>query len=437
MEKQRTIAREITLSGTGLHTAAKVNLRFRPAAADAGVSFIRSDIASRPVIKAAVENLLSQGRSPRRTSLGRNNIEIHTIEHLMATLLGLGIDNIAVEIDNSEIPGLDGSGLNFVEALTAAGIQEQDLPRRYYLLKEPIIIEEPNAYIMAIPSADTRISYTLSYEHPLLRAQFMEFMLSPDSFRQEIAPARTFCLEEEAGALRSQGVGQGASYNNTLVLGKGGVIRNKLRFPDEFVRHKILDLLGDLYVLGWPLRAHIIAVKSGHSLNLKLINRIQQQRQKYLASGLEIRPLPEAAGELDGRQIMAILPHRPPFLFVDKITSLEKGRRAVGIKNVTMNDYFFQGHFPGKPVMPGVIVIEAMAQVGGVMMLASEENKGKIAYFMSIASAKFRRPVFPGDQLVFEVEAGRIKSKTGQVFGRALVEGKVVAEAELMFALGD
>jgi len=213
-----------------------------------------------------------------------------------------------------------------------------------------------------------------------------------------------------------------------LVVGKEGVIKNKLRFADEFVRHKILDLIGDLYLAGCPIRGHVIALRSGHSLNLQITRKIHEQRIKTQgASAMK--------ESLDINEIMKILPHREPFLFVDRVTHLEKGKRAVGIKNVTINDYFFRGHFPNRPVMPGVLILEAMAQVGGVMMLASEENRGKLAFFMAIDNAKFRKTVVPGDTLVFEVEAGKIRSKIGTVHGKALVEGKVVAEADLMFAL--
>ena len=216
------------------------------------------------------------------------------------------------------------------------------------------------------------------------------------------------------------------------------MIKNTLRFPDEFVRHKILDLLGDMFLLGQPIKCHIIAVRSGHAMNLKLARKIALQRQRYALAGIGAKhslTAVEASGELDSITVMKILPHREPFLFVDKITSLEKGKRATGIKNVTINDYFFRGHFPGKPVMPGVIIVEAMAQVGGVMMLASEENRGKLAYFMAADRVKFRKTVVPGDQLVLDVVAGKIKSRTGQVYAKAYVDGKVVAEAELMFAL--
>lgn len=435
MDKQRTIKKEVSLEGIGLHTANKVNMTFKPADIDSGINFMRTDLSDRPVIKVSVDYLLSSTRFPRRTCIGKDGVEIHTIEHLMAALAGLSIDNLYIEIDNDEVPGLDGSSLDFSKILTKTGIIAQEKERQYFLVKEPIFVEEDGASIVALPSKEFKISYTLNYNHPMLRAQFLEININPEVFEKELAGARTFCLEEEADQLQRQGLGRGANYDNTLVVGKTGVIKNKLRYQDEFVRHKIADLLGDLYLMGRPLKGHILALKSGHSLNLKLARKINEQRQRYSLGGVSATYSPGEAKELDRQEIMKILPHREPFLFIDKILSLEKGKRAVGLKRLTLDDYFFKGHFPQRPVMPGVLIIEAMAQVGGVMMLAPEENRGKLAYFMAIDNAKFRKTVLPGDNLILEVEAVKIKSKTGQVRARALVNDKVVAEADLMFAL--
>lgn len=428
MEKQRTIIKEISLKGSGIHTGNKVNVTLKPAPEDSGVTFIRTDIAGAPRIKADIESLLEQ-KSSRRSSIGNNQAGVQTIEHLMASLSSLGIDNIDVEIDSDELPGLDGSAIDFVQALERAGIADQEKQKYIYAVKEPIIIQEGSSSITVLPYPEFKISYTLNYDHPMLSSQFLELTINADSFKREIAPARTFCLESEANQLQSQGLGQGANYENTLVVGKEGVIKNKLRFQDEFVRHKILDLIGDLYLSGCLLRGHVVALRSGHSLNLQIARKIYQQRVKTQGDSMK--------ESLDINEIMKILPHRQPFLFVDRITHLEKGKRAVGFKNLTINDDFFRGHFPGRPIMPGVIIIEAMAQVGGVMMLASEENRGKLAFFMAIDNAKFRKTVVPGDRLVFEVEAGKMRSKIGSVHGKALVDGKVVAEADLMFALVD
>jgi len=428
MENQRTIANQISLKGVGIHTGNKANVTFKPAAVDSGVTFIRTDISGAPRIKADVGSLLPAAKFSRRSSIGNGQAEVQTVEHLMAALSSLGIDNIDIQIDNNEVPGLDGSSINFLEALEKAGVVQQDKPRYVFDVKEPICIQEGSSSITILADKEFKISYTLNYDHPMLAAQFLEITVNAESFKTALSSARTFCLESEASELQSQGLGLGANYDNTLVVGKAGVIKNKLRFNDEFVRHKILDLIGDLYLAGCPLRGHVVALKSGHSLNLKIAQKIYEQRVK--TQGII------AAGELlDVNEIMKIIPHREPFLFVDRVVILEKGKRATGIKNVTINDYFFRGHFPGRPVMPGVIIVEAMAQVGGVMMLAAEENKGKLAFFLSIDNVKFRKPVVPGDQLVLEVEAIKVKSKTGQVRGRALVDGKVVAEADFVCAL--
>lgn len=432
MEKQKTISRDCTLSGVGLHTGNKAHMVFKPAQVDTGIVFIRTDLESRPVIHANVDNLLSSSVSLRRTSIGMNAAEVQTIEHLMAAFAGLEIDNIYVEIDNNEVPGMDGSSLVFIDELKKAGVRELEKERVCFSLKEPVTISEGSSTLIALPCDDFKVSYTLDYSnHPVLRSSFMEVVMDPELFGAEFAAARTFCLEEEANSLKSQGMGLGANYDNTLVVGKSGVIKNNLRFDNEFIRHKVLDLIGDLYLAG-PVRAHVIALKSGHSLNLNLAKQISQQKSPRIPASRAA--LTEGSG-LNIEQIMGILPHREPFLFVDRITHIEPGKRAKGIKNVTINDYFFKGHFPGRPVMPGVIIMEAMAQVGGVMMLASDEHRGKLALFMAADKVKFRKTVVPGDQLIMEVEVGKIKSRTGQVFARALVDGKVVCEAEFMFAI--
>jgi UDP-3-O-acyl N-acetylglucosamine deacetylase len=241
MDKQRTIGKALSLKGVGLHTGNKVNLSFKPADVDSGINFIRIDLPKSPVIKASVENLLPASLSVRRTSIGKDTVEIQTIEHLMGALAGAGIDDINIEIDNDEVPGLDGSGLNFIEIFNTTGIKEQEKERKEYVIKEPVFVEEDDSSIVALPSSEFKISYTLDYNHPMIRTEFMELNFNSDVFKSEIAPARTFCLENEAGELKNQGLGKGANYDNTLVVGKSGVIKNKLRFEDEFVRHKLIS----------------------------------------------------------------------------------------------------------------------------------------------------------------------------------------------------
>ncbi len=428
---QRTIADTVKISGVGIHTGAKVNLTLKPALENSGINFVRVDLPGAPSVQAESRNLIEPRNSIRRTSIGANGAEVYTIEHLMSVLSGLGIDNLIVEIDNVEIPAMDGSGAEFLNILKKAGIKEQATPKKVYVITEPVWVEEGDSMIMVLPAKEFSISDALNYDHPLLKSQFIDLALNEKSFESEIASSRTFCLEDEAKALREKGLGKGANYDNTLVVGKNGVIKNNLRFPDEFARHKVLDLIGDLFVFGQLVLGRIVAIRSGHSLNLKLVKKIQEQKERVGLNGKVL----EGSEVLDSTAIMNILPHRFPFLLVDRIIHLERGKRAVGIKNVTINEDFFNGHFPGKPIMPGVLIIEAMAQVGGVMMLAGGENKGKLVFFLAINNVKFRKTVLPGDTLVIEVEAGRIKSKTGEVKARAYVDGKLTTEGELMFAI--
>jgi len=435
--EQKTIKKPIELSGIGLHTGAKVKLKFKPAPANTGINFIRVDVKDSPMIKANISSVLGQDKSPRRTSIGADSVEIHTIEHLMAALWALGIDNIITEIDKPELPGLDGSAMGFMDVLKTAGIEKQGVPKKVYQIKSPIWLEQDGAMIMVLPDNQFRISYTLNYEHSLLKSQYLSLALDEGVFEKEIGSSRTFCLEMEANDLRKKGLGKGANYENTIVVGKEGVIDNDLRFEDEFARHKILDLLGDLYLLGYGIKGHIIAVKSGHPLNIKLVDKISVQKEKIQAGGIKAVYIETGGGALDASDIQKILPHRYPFLLVDKIIELVPDKKAVGIKNVTMNEEFFTGHFPGRPVMPGVLIIEALAQVAGVLMLNKRENVGKLAYFMSLDNAKFRKAVVPGDQLRLEVEIVKLRSKIGQVHTKALVNGQVVSEANLMFAIVD
>lgn len=435
MDLQRTIKKEVQLEGVGLHSGDKVKLRLVPAESNSGINFIRTDLPDSPAIKATVSNVIESSRRLRRTSLACGNAEVHTVEHLMATLCGLMIDNLRIEMNGPEVPGLDGSAQPFVELIQKAEIQEQEATRKYLQAKEPIWLEENDTVLAMLPDSLLKISYMLSYEHPLLKSQYLSIVVTPESFERELAPARTFCLEQEADELRRQGLGKGATFDNTLVVGKDGVIKNKLRFEDEFARHKIADLIGDLYLLGFPIKGHIIAIKSGHPLNIRLIQKIQQQQERLRAGAIESKGPGIVGTPLDINDIEKILPHRYPFLMIDKIIELEEDRRAVGVKNVTTNEFYFRGHFPGRPIMPGVLIMESLAQVAGVMMLNKRENLGKYAYFMSMDKVKFRKAVVPGDQLILETEVVKLRSKTVQVKAAATVDGKVVAEGELMFAL--
>ena len=352
----------------------------------------------------------------------------------MAALHLLAIDNLQINIWGEEVPGLDGSAKDFVEQIQKVGWRNEQSLRKPLVVKEPIWAEEGSASIVVLPCNGTRISYVLDYDSPLISSGYIDIILN-GNLNSDLYAARTFCLENEVNSLLGMGLGKGANYKNTLVVSDKGIIDNKLRVDDEFAKHKILDLIGDLYLAG-SIQAHVIAIRGGHSLNIKLLDKLRryQERQKSAGVSSQTTYVPEGT-ELNTEEIMRILPHRYPFLLVDRIAYLDKGKRAIGIKNVTMNEYFFQGHFPRRPVMPGVLIVEAMAQVGGVLMLACEEHCGKLAYFMAANNIKFRKTVVPGDQLVIEVAVGKVRSKTGTVYTKAFVDGKIVAEADLMFAL--
>jgi len=416
---QRTIKKSVSYKGIALHLGKEVTLTLEPAPAGEGIVFIREDLADSPQIAARVDKVVSNMRG---TSLGEGKIRIRTVEHILAALAGLAIDNIRVKVDGEEIPAADGSALPFVKLIQKAGIVEQEFPRHFLQINEPLWIEEGDKRLVVLPSPGLKITYTVDFPHSPLKSQFAEFTIDEEIFIQEIAPSRTFGFMEEVEGLKKKGLIKGGSLENAVVIDKNGVVNKEgLRFPNEPVRHKILDLIGDLYLLGQPLQAHIIAVKSGHLFNVQLIKKLEELKGKR-------------RNPLNINDIEKVLPHRYPFLLVDKI--LEQGEKEiVGVKNVTINEPYFVGHFPGHPVVPAALIIEAMAQVAGVYLLSESENRGKLAYFAGIDKARFRKPVVPGDQLITRVKVLNLRRSTGKVQATSLVNGKVVAEAEFLFSL--
>jgi len=429
---QKTIVNEAALSGVGVHTGNVTNMTFKPAPINTGIRFRRTDLPGAPEVPALIENVVETARG---TTIGRDHnaqmVKVHTVEHVLSAVAALGIDNILVELDNNEPPIVDGSGLPFYLKLKEAGLVEQDAPRRYFDLPKVVSLADEGVQLVANPSPGLRISFTIDFDHPVLRSQYASFEISAEVYEKELASSRTFCLERDVEMLRAQGLIKGGSLQAAVVIGDKGVVNQEpLRYGDEFVRHKILDLLGDLTLLGLPLHAHVISIKSGHRSNVKFVREI-----KRLYDDIERQ---KQGPVFDINAIAQIMPHRYPFLLVDRILELEKGRRVVGIKNVTINEPFFPGHFPGRPVMPGVLIIEALAQTGGFMVLHSVENYEKILlFFAAIDKVRFRRPVVPGDQLRFELTMTTFKRGICKMQGRATVDGPLAGEAELTAALVD
>ena len=435
---QRTLNREKSIKGKALHTGEDVTLTLKPAPASSGFVFRRTDLYGKPEIKPLASSVTELIRS---TTISNGNAKIHTIEHVLSALSGCGIDNAIIELDASEPPILDGSAKPYVELIQSAEPVDLDEEREFLKLSSPISVSSGNRSIIALPHDGLRITCT-SADDRGIHVQHMSIDIDPENYIQEIAPSRTFTLYEDIEELLKLGKIRGGSLDSAVVI-KGGQIMSKepLRFEDEFVRHKILDIVGDLCLLGKPLHAHIIAVRPGHSLNSELTAKILEFSDKKKPDKSQKEEssvvLPEET-ELDVRRVLDVLPHRYPFVMIDRVISIDGNESLVAIKNVTINEPFFTGHFPGHPVMPGVMQLEAMAQAAGLLLLRRGKGAGKVAFFMSADKVKFRKPVVPGDQL-------RIKATLDKVRGNKLatanvscyVDDKEVSSANLMFTIAN
>jgi len=432
LSRQKTIREPAVVQGRGLFSGQPCRLRFCPAPENAGITFVRDDLPTPARITNAIANVAKRAR---RTSLQNGGVAVETVEHVLAAVWGLGIDNVTIEMSASETPSADGSPLPFVEALGQAGIAEQQAEENVHIIEEPVSVSEGEAMLAALPGPQDclDILYDLDYgDVPSIGRQVLGFRLGKDDFVKQIAPARTFLLEAEAREFQAKGIGKHLTAEDIVVMGDSGPLHNALRFPDEHSRHKVCDLIGDISLLGVRLCGRIVAYKSGHEENHALVRLLSEN----LLARAKARTL-AGTPVMDIRKIMRILKHRYPVLMVDRVLEIDGDRRAVGVKNVSINEPFFQGHYPGQPIMPGVMILEALAQLSGILLSRRLEHTGKIAVLLSMDRVKMRRPVRPGDQLILEAETVHVRTRTGHCRCKAYVGKDIAAEAEIKFMLVD
>lgn len=456
MALQHTIRTSGSLTGVGLHTAVTATVTLKPAPENYGIRFFRIDIENPVEILADIDNVVDNSRG---TAIGKGDVRIYTIEHVMSAFAGMAIDNCRVEVDAQEIPLMDGSALPFVKLIKGLGILEQTAKREFIVIDKPMwLVNKDDIALSVFPADHFHISLMVDYKHPAIGAQHTT-LFNLDDYEKDFAPTRTFCFLSDIEKLREQGLIKGGTLNSAVVVqdmelsdehlaylkslfnetgplskGENGFLNNaELHFPNELCRHKAVDLIGDLYLLGKPLCGLVLGARTGHAANIELAKKIREydnNRDTHIKRK-------EDQPSVSYQDILDILPHRYPFLLVDSVEYIEPGKKIVAIKNVSFNDNFFQGHFPGDPIMPGVLQVEAMAQAGAIMTLYGRENKsGNTVLFMGIDKSRFRAPVRPGDRLRMEVEILQERRKTFRLSGKCFVKNTLVCEAELMAMIG-
>src|SRR5919201_853437 len=430
-EVQQTLAKAAGFTGTSLHTGEKVSLKLQPAPVDHGIKFKRKDLADEPLIDAQVDNLKTVERA---TTIGDGAVRVHTVEHVLAALSGMGVDNVIVEMDSNEPPIGDGSARPYVDVIKKAGITPQDAPRKFFEPREPVHIEsKTGALLVLLPDEKFRISCTQAGPNNRF-TQFLSTEITPTLFEREIASARTFVYYDDVRSLLDKNLIKGGSLENAIVIRDNAVLgKEPLRFEDEFVRHKILDIMGDLALLGRRIRGHLIAVKPGHAANAELARLLAREQARR--SEMQVpRNMPRGDGGLGTEEVMQVLPHRYPFLMVDRVIEFQGDNKITAVKCVSMNEPFFQGHFPGHPVMPGVMLVEAMAQAASILLFKLAKTSSRIGYFMSADAVKFRKPVFPGDTIFIHAELTKARgNRLAKAKCHCVVNDAIVSEGELMF----